>query len=247
MPASSCMRWKSSELRTSAAIRRTPSSRTWRASLDDLASPVIVLDGLLRRRRGPASRRRARASARARSASSTARASTPLPDARAKVHVGAAGDREVGEAADGEVEDELVVGAGAVQRADHREGGEVDALGLAGPAARSAARTRSTISRRAATSSTRWRRPVGVVDDGERLVVEHRVLERHRKLVLRLEAHGRGELLGVLEVGQVDDAHDDLLVGQADADALVEALVLAVQRRAAPRPGPRRRRPRRRG
>ena len=61
-------------------------------------------------------------------------------------------------------------------------------------------------------------------------MVEHRVLERHRKLVLRLEAHGRLELLGVLEVGQVDDAHDDLLVGEADADALVQALVLAVQR-----------------
>ena len=65
-----------------------------------------------------------------RSASSTARASTPPPEARAKVHVGAAGDGEVGEAADGEVEDVLVVGAGAVQRADHGEGGEVDALGL---------------------------------------------------------------------------------------------------------------------
>jgi hypothetical protein len=61
-------------------------------------------------------------------------------------------------------------------------------------------------------------------------VVEHGVLERHRKLVLRLEADGRLELLGVLEVGQVDDAHDDLLVGEADAHALVEALVLAVQR-----------------
>jgi hypothetical protein len=56
------------------------------------------------------------------------------------------------------------------------------------------------------------------------------VLERHGKLVLRVEAHGRLDLLGVLEVGQVDDAHDDLLVGQADADALVEALVGPVER-----------------
>ena len=69
------------------------------------------------------------------------------------------------------------------------------------PAARSAARTRSTMSRRAATSRTRWRGPSCVVDDPERLEVEHRVLERHRDLVLRLEAHGRLELLGVLEGG----------------------------------------------
>ena len=68
-----------------------------------------------------------------------------------------------------------------------------------------------------------------VGDDVEGLVVEHGVLERHGKLVLRLEADGRLDLLGVLEEGQVDDADDDLLVGQADADALVEALVLAVQ------------------
>ena len=69
------------------------------------------------------------------------------------------------------------------------------------------------------------RRPVGVVDDAERLVVEHGLVERHRDLVLRLEAHGGRELLGVLEVRQVDDAHDDLLVGDADAHALAEALV----------------------
>ena len=68
------------------------------------------------------------------------------------------------------------------------------------PAPRSAARTWSTMSRRAATSRTRWRRPVVVVDDVERLEVEHGVLERHRDLVLRLEADGGLELLGVLEI-----------------------------------------------
>ena len=40
------------------------------------------------------------------------------------------GDREVGQAADGQVEDVLVLGPGAVQRADHGEGRQVDALGL---------------------------------------------------------------------------------------------------------------------
>ena len=41
------MRWKSSELRTSAAMRRTPSSRIWRACSTISASPSIVLDGRL--------------------------------------------------------------------------------------------------------------------------------------------------------------------------------------------------------
>ena len=116
-----------------------------------------------------------------------------------------------------------------MQRADGREGGEVDALGLQ---ARGAQRGEDPLDHLAARRDEQHALPApgGVVEDGERLVVEHRVLERHRKLVLRLEAHGGGELLGVLEVGQVDDAHDDLLVGEADADALVQALVLAVQR-----------------
>ena len=35
----------------------------------------------------------------------------------------------------------------------------------------------------------------------KRLEVQDRLLERHRELVLRLEAHGRVELLGVLDVG----------------------------------------------
>ena len=45
-----------------------------------------------------------------------------------------------------------------------------------------------------------------------------------------MEAHGRLDLLLVVEVGQVDDADDDLLVGQADADALAEPLVGAIER-----------------
>ena len=102
------------------------------------------------------------------------------------------------------------------------------------PALRAAARTRSTMSRRAATSSDALARALGRVDDVERLEVEDRAVERHRDLVLRLEAHGRLELLAVRDRRQLEDADDDLLVGDADADALVEALVVATERRAAP-------------
>ena len=128
------MRWKSRELRTSAAMRRTPSSRTWRACSTIAAIALDVLDRRLDADVGePAvgvfERERAalgeldgeRLDAAARDAGEGAG--------------GATGDREVGEAADGEVEDVLVLGPGAVQRADHGEGGQVDALGLQAGAA----------------------------------------------------------------------------------------------------------------
>jgi hypothetical protein len=67
------------------------------------------------------------------------------------------------------------------------------------------------MSRRAATSRTR-------------------LVHRHRELVLGGEAHRRVELLGVAQVRQLHGSDDDLLVGDADADALAEALVLAEQR-----------------
>ena len=81
LPASSCMRWKSSELRTSAAMRRTPSSRMLARLGDDLGVALDRLDGRLdadvrepavgvrrasarcarpARRRGPRRRRRRR-------------------------------------------------------------------------------------------------------------------------------------------------------------------------------------------
>ena len=228
VPASSCMRWKSSELRTSEAIRRTPSSRIWRACSTICSIAGDILDGVLHADVGQPA-----VGVLERQRGALGELDGEGLDAAAggagEGALGAAGDREVGEAADGEVEDELVVGAGAVQRADRREGGEVDALGLQPGGAQ---RREDALDHLAACRDEQHALATarGVVDDGERLVVEHRVLERHRKLVLRLEAHGGLELLGVLEVGQVDDAHDDLLVGEADADALVQALVLAVQR-----------------
>ena len=165
-----------------------------------------------------------------RSASSTASASTPPPDTRAKIQVGAARHGEVRQSADREVEDVLVARAPApVQRADHGEGREVDALGLQACGAQGGEHALDHLA--AGRHEQDALAPPGpVADDVELLVVQDRVIERHRKLVLRLEAHRRLELLGVLEVGQLDDAHDDLLIGQADANALAEALVLAIER-----------------
>ena len=107
-----------------------------------------------------------------------------------------------------------------------RERGEVDALGAAGRRRGRRRGRRSTISRRAATTTTRWRGPSSRLDDAERLEVEDRLVERHRQLLLGLEADGGGERLVVLDRRQVEHADDDARVGDADAHAAVE-LVLA--------------------
>jgi hypothetical protein len=116
-----------------------------------------------------------------------------------------------------------------VQCADHREGREVDALGLQ---ARGAQRGQDALDHLAACGDQQHAKaPPGLVlDDVELMVIEHRVLERHRKLVLRVEAHRGVDLLAVLEEREVDDADDDLLVGQADANALVQPPVGAIER-----------------
>ena len=83
-----------------------------------------------------------------------------------------------------------------MQRADHGEGGEVDALG---PQAGGAHRGEHAVDHVAAGGDEQdaLARAALAVDDVERLEVEDRLVERHRELVLRLEAHGRVELLGV--------------------------------------------------
>ena len=68
------------------------------------------------------------------------------------------------------------------------------------------------------------------LDDVERLEVQHRAVERHRDLVLGLEADRGLQLLAILQRRKLQDADDDLLVRDADANLLVEALVFPVQR-----------------
>ena len=69
-------------------------------------------------------------------------------------------------------------------------------------------------------------RPLLRVDDAERMVLEHRLLERHRNVVLCMEADRRRDLLGVGERRQVDRPRQDPLAGDAQADALAELVLL---------------------
>ena len=119
-----------------------------------------------------------------------------------------------------------MLGVGVEERADQRECGEVDARRDAGPAPRTAETRRSIMSRCAATSTTRWRGPTGVSIDAERMEVEHGVAERHRYLVLGLEANGRRQLLGVAQRGHLEDSQHRALVGHADAHAPADAALV---------------------
>ena len=73
------------------------------------------------------------------------------------------------------------------------------------------------------------RGPSDGLHEAERLVLEHRLIERHRDVVLGLEADRRGDLLGSRERRQVQRAHDDALIGEAEAHPLAE-LVLGEHR-----------------
>ena len=70
---------------------------------------------------------------------------------------------------------------------------------------------------------------VSRLDDPERVVLEHRLLERHRDVLLGLEAGGGRDVLGIVERRQVKRAHDDARIGDADPHALGE-LVLGEHR-----------------
>ena len=69
-------------------------------------------------------------------------------------------------------------------------------------------------------------RPVGSLEHAERVVVEHGRGERHRHLVLSLEAHRGAELLAVGDRRQLQHAQHRALVGQPDAHALAQAGIL---------------------
>ena len=87
------------------------------------------------------------------------------------------------------------------------------------------------MSRLAATTTTStcgWRAVLGrsAADD---LVLEHRLVDRHRNLLLCLEPHRRVHLLRVLDRRQPKGPHHDALVADAEADLLRE-LVRRVHR-----------------
>ena len=66
-------------------------------------------------------------------------------------------------------------------------------------------------------------------DAADHLMLEHRLVERHRDLLLGLEADRRLELLGVLDRRQAQRADDDPLVADAEPHPLGE-LVLGEER-----------------
>ena len=68
-----------------------------------------------------------------------------------------------------------------------------------------------------------------VDDPPERLEVEDRLVHRHRDVIRRLDADGRGERLRVVDRRKVERAHDDALVGDAQAHA-ARQVVLGEQR-----------------
>ena len=138
---------------------------------------------------------------------------------------GALGDRQVGEAVDVQVQDAagllLFV---AVERADQREGGEVDALGGQPGLAHGGEQPFDHVALRRDQDDA-LARAGGGVDDAERVEVEDGVAERHRDLVLRLEGDGGGELLLVGDGRQLERAQHGALVGDADPDALAEVVL----------------------
>ena len=86
--------------------------------------------------------------------------------------------------------------SGAVQGPHHREGGEIDALGPESGLADGLEQAIDHVPAGGHEHDPRAR-AVGGVHETERMVLQDRLLERHRDVVLGLEAHGRGELLGV--------------------------------------------------
>ena len=138
-----------------------------------------------------------------------------------------------------------VLPARYVQGPDHREGGEVHQLGLQAGLARNRQQVLDGVAA-GAHDDDAHRAALAVVDALQHAVVQHRLLERHRQLLLGLEADRCLELLLVVDRRQLEHAQRDLLAGDAEADALGK-VVLAEEGLQTRRRGRRRRRPLPRG
>ena len=163
---------------------------------------------------------------------------SPRPTGRdAGEEAGAAfGDREVGDVADVAVEDR---GGGRLRRRRFAAGA------AAPPRARimpKAERSTPTGSRPASRSGLQRggdhvaaggdddhvdlrRGAVDRADAADHPVVDHRLVERHRDLLLGREADRRVQLLRVLDRRQAQGAHDDALVGDAEPHPLGELVL----------------------
>ncbi len=135
------------------------------------------------------------------------------------------GDRHVGEPVDVQVQDAAVVlGIGTVERADQRESGEVDSLRTQTGVAHGREQALDHVAL-GGDEHDLLAGSLGRVDDAERVEVEDGVAERHRHLLLGLEAHGGGELLAIGDRRQLERAQHRALVGDADAHALAQPAV----------------------
>ena len=147
----------------------------------------------------------------------------------------AACDREVGDVADVAVEDGLRGGLAAPPPARRLAPASASAriipkaerstpTGSRPARAERLERSEATMSRRAAIDDDvdlRGRALLGG-DAADHLVLEHRLVERHRHLLLGLEADRRVHLLRVLDRRQAHGADDDPLVADAEPDLLGE-------------------------
>ncbi len=116
-------------------------------------------------------------------------------------------------------------GARAVQRADQRERGEIHALGAQAGVLHGAQHALDHLAL-GGDDDHALARPVGSIEHAERVVVQHRRGQRHRHLILGLEAHRGAELLAVGDRRQLQRAQHRALVGQPHAHALAQSRVL---------------------
>ena len=183
-------------------MRRTPSTQHRAGLVDDvLARPRCRSTGWSR----PtwASQARACSSVRRRRSASSVDEQLQAAGAGAREEAGRAlGDGEVRQAADGEVQ-HVLGGLGLLagergklrrgERADHGEGGEVDALG-AQPGAADGEREALDHVAAGRDDDDALARALGRVDDADRVEVEDGGVDRHRQVLLGVEAHGGREL-----------------------------------------------------
>ena len=159
-----------------------------------------------------------------RSASVATIALSPPAAARVNRQPVLVGHRDVGEAGDVDVEDGAALLLLGGERADHAEGGEVDALDLQAGALGGADETVDQLAA-GGDDDHAHARAADALHQPERDVVEDRLVHRHRDVIGSLGAHGGVELLRVLERREVERAHDDALVRHAQADVLGQVVL----------------------
>ena len=115
-----------------------------------------------------------------------------------------------------------MLAVGSVERADQGEGGQIDANGSKPGAANGREQPFDHVAL-GGDEHDLLTRTAGGIDDAERMEVEHGVRQRHGHLVLRLEAHGRRELLAVAQRRQLERPHHGALIGDPDPYTLAHA------------------------